>query len=221
MRTFRRPIARCVLSVLLVFTVTAVGCVGDDPMTQSPEGQEKIVVTPVTPQAQLRAKTDFGDAIGVAQRTDTGIQATLKDPSGRLLATLDWNEDDGTVVLDSPGVSHLEGFDDGKEIKLKGSTYAVYFYWTQVQEALDARDGLASDLDKAPGCDYFPDAWETECIRACCDFHDACWGAFDCTLLSWIGVGNPACTVCNIAVVVCIGACVVKEIVGVFLPTQH
>lgn len=209
--------------ILVTFTMLlfANGCAQDEP--GSPVAQDPVHKVSPLPSVdgvlQIRnvATTTFGDLTATATKTSTGIDAVLKDARGSVLATLEWNKNDGIIDLASPGVTPISGSDEGKTLKLAGSTFAVYYYWRNVQAAL-GNPKVSSDvvaLPAAPGCDYFPDALENECVTACCDAHDNCWAQNDCNGWSWIGIGSLSCIGCNIRVVGCIAGCAVEAIIEI------
>lgn len=59
--------------------------------------------------------------------------------------------------------------------------------------------------DDTWGCDL-PEYADIECTSRgnCCDTHDECYWAYDCSYWSWLGISNLACEACNWAVVLCI-----------------
>ena len=54
------------------------------------------------------------------------------------------------------------------------------------------------------GCDW--PFQELSCTGAghCCDVHDACFDAYNCTALSWVGLESIVCSACNAVLVSCI-----------------
>lgn len=167
--------------------------------------------------------TNFRDAIGTSQKSANQIVTTLTDPSGfQVLATMRWDFALNSFTWDIPGIgSTTESIDDAKPT-LTGSNYALYYIYKNTlagqQEQLNEDAGRpgSSALDN-PGCDWFPDWLETECILACCAVHDACYAAQTppCTAKSWLPfVGSAACKACNRAVVKCIAKCVKDAIIG-------
>jgi hypothetical protein len=216
-----RRLSAIAMLVAVGATVLLPGCTEE--RSPSPVAQREVHKVNPNPSAdgvlQIRnvATTKFGDLTAKATRTDAGIDAVLKDARGNLLASLVWSQDDGVIELSSPDATPISGPDDGKQLKLAGSTFAVYYYWRQVQQAL-GNPKVSSDvvaMPAAPGCDYFPDALENECVSACCDAHDACWDAHDCNGWSWIGAGSLSCIWCNIKVVGCIGSCAVEAVIEI------
>ena len=61
--------------------------------------------------------------------------------------------------------------------------------------------------DDAWGCDL-PEFADFECtsLGNCCDSHDACYEAGDCSVWSWLGVQTLWCEACNATIVLCITA---------------
>jgi hypothetical protein len=55
------------------------------------------------------------------------------------------------------------------------------------------------------GCDL-PEFADIECTNRgnCCDTHDACYWAGNCSYWSWLGIQGPWCTACNAQVVLCV-----------------
>jgi hypothetical protein len=197
--------------LVLVAAALATGCTQQESApTDVPKPIESGAVTVIAPNGG--GTTNFGDAIARSRAVAGGISTRLESPDGALLATLEWSQTARTLDLAVPGgVSSLHGDDVDETLTLSGCNHGVYFYWKNVQAALVAKTQGTAAL--APGCDFFPDEWETPCIRTCCDLHDLCWDVFGCNLLSWLGIGSAACKICNIGVVACIGACVFVQIV--------
>lgn len=55
------------------------------------------------------------------------------------------------------------------------------------------------------GCDAPFESLSCTSVGFCCDIHDACYAAYNCDALSWLGLSSPACTLCNQTLVTCIG----------------
>jgi len=193
------------------------GCAQSPVESEAPQSIDVRGTPRTSVAAPTSAFTDFGGYLAKSRRTATGISATLFDTRGAELAQLQWHETDAQIKLSSIDSAELVGPDNGEPLTLKGSTYAVFYYYGQVQKALELQSttdlGKIADAMKAPGCDFFPDQWETPCIKACCAAHDFCWKVAGCTMLSWLGIGNPICKACNVGVVACIGACVIVDVV--------
>lgn len=208
-----RKLALGGLLVVIVFGLGmyGAGCSGGDPVRVDGEKKLRIIHRPgglVTPYGP--GYKDFGDAVATSRHTPDGVSTVLKDPGGTtVLATLDWSLANQTVTWGTPALGTTTQDVDDADVSLTGSNYAVYLVYKNIEAALALEKGevLAGD-----GCDFIPDDWETDCMRACCDMHDACWDLFGCTLLSWIpGLGSPLCKLCNAAVVGCFALCFIDE----------
>lgn len=53
------------------------------------------------------------------------------------------------------------------------------------------------------GCDSIFRDLQCTSNGNCCDVHDLCYTAYDCTYWSWIGISNPGCIGCNALVTSC------------------
>jgi hypothetical protein len=218
MRIVRRFALLAVLLATTALSIYGIGCRsdGDRPLTPSATLDAVKIAIPVG----SRVVTDFGDAVATSVRTSTGVSTTLRDPAGTtVLATLVWSYTAGQFTWNVTGVGSTTESTGGQQTSLKGSNYALYMIYNNVQAALRAEKAAPGAEIVAPGCDYFPDILETECILACCQVHDDCWAANNCSLKSWIPfVGSAACKACNRAVVLCIAGCVVDAVIDIIVP---
>ncbi len=63
-----------------------------------------------------------------------------------------------------------------------------------------------SGLD-SPGCDWFPDCAESQCVKQACAAHDFCYKQFGCTAQSWADNKQDICDICNVEAAAGIMAC--------------
>lgn len=223
MRSFKRTTLYIAFAATIALSMWGIGCRTDGEAPVAPETtvESPKLIAPGAIQIGTRGSTNFGDAIATSVRTADGVSTTLHDaPGGNVLATLVWSYSAATFTWNVTGVGSQSEPSGGTQVSLKGSNAAVYYIYKAVQTgvALGKAEGEGRTLDN-PGCDWFPDFLETECILDCCETHDQCFAANNCTWKSWIPfVGSSACKACNRAVVLCIAGCVVDAVIDIIVP---
>jgi hypothetical protein len=223
MRSSKRAPLYIVVAIATAVSIWGIGCrVGDQaPVAPSASSESPKFIAPGAIQIGSRATTDFGDAVATSARTADGVSTTLRDgPGGTVLATLVWSYSAATFTWNVTGVGSQSEATGGVHVSLKGSNAAVYYIYKAVQTgvALGKAEAEGRVFDN-PGCDWFPDFLETECILDCCETHDQCYAQNNCTWKSWIPfVGSSACKACNRAVVLCIAGCVVDAVIDIIVP---
>ena len=154
---------------------------------------------------------DFGDGL-VATTTRSGdvIRTELVNAEGEIVARSGYSRTHRSGRFKVPGVPAMVIDDfDAPTANHYGANMSLYYYYRNVQDALAEQAGMGLGLEKmAPGCDYFPDWLETQCILDCCETHDQCWAEHGCSMGSWIGLDGLDCFLCNVEVMACMYNCI-------------
>lgn len=152
--------------------------------------------------------------------SDGTIHVTIHDEDGSVLFESRYPVEntgrDGKYLVwqyyGTPKFSRSTRFDDKAAPTLQSMTIAAKDILRMMKTnppfmaAPDTRNGPPRKI--APNDDYGCDsiAGSITCTSSgnCCDQHDECYFVFGCDAYSWLGSANPACTLCNEAVVACI-----------------
>jgi hypothetical protein len=133
------------------------------------------------------------------------FQVTVKDHDGRPLfqSVYPVKKADGHYVEWTYGrngeVFRSNRIEPGTAVTLKTMTFAAKDIVRMMSR------GFEPETQDEWGCDL-PDFTGVECSDRgnCCDTHDECYAAFDCSAWSWLGISNIYCEACNLAVLICV-----------------
>jgi len=156
-------------------------------------------------------------AVTAAEHVDGWLEVTIKSTEGwSFESTYPVVDEDGVKRLrwtyhyaDGTAVTRLNDVPDGVIPSIRSMSEAGKDIVRMLSAGLqpgshNLKPGKVKTNDTW-GCDL-PEFGDIECTSRgnCCDTHDACYAAMNCSSWSWTGIQGPFCQACNVQVVLCI-----------------
>jgi hypothetical protein len=150
--------------------------------------------------------------VAAAAYADGSFQVLIRDENGTPLfeSAYPIRKSDGNYLewtyRSKPPISRSNLIGPEVAPTLRGMTFAAKDIVRMVGKGLaPGSQNRTPRTDDTFGCDL-PQFVDIECTNRgnCCDRHDECYWAYDCSYWSWLGVSNIFCEGCNAGVVACI-----------------